>query len=77
MIECIGVEQVGHCSHIIWTPSPCEYNWFERLAEEGHTGKKILLTIDEEDIDGATDVILMPGRDVCKKIYEALRPSNK
>lgn len=82
--ECIGLQEIGGEQHIpiIWEPTPMHDDWFKRLAEDGHTGPKILLYTawsmwgQEKDFGSdATKTIQFPTDDptMWEKIAKALK----
>ena len=87
MSQFIGIEQVGASNDIIWAPSPLDENWFQRLALEGHSGKRIVITSTDEAkkefepfaTSPAIEIPMFGG--IAKLIHKALtdptRPSSK
>jgi hypothetical protein len=76
MAEFIGVEQVGD-NDIIWEPTPLDDNWFQRLVEEGHTGKRILLSAippdSQDEVEPfSTTKLTIPGENITKQIHKVL-----
>jgi hypothetical protein len=61
---------------LIWGPNPYDEDWFKRMADEGHNGKRILFYTSDEMLNNlgayATHSIEIPSVNSVKKIYQIL-----
>lgn len=80
-IEEMGMKTAGDHAPIIWEMHPLDENWFKKLADEGHTGKRILVSTSQETTDAirpfATDIIEIPTEDFADQIFEALKSESQ
>lgn len=78
MAEYIGLEEIGDPAAVIWQPSPLDQDWFKRLKEEGHSGKRILLATGSDvkrifGDSGTCQTIRIPARGLTEKVYKLLK----